>query len=210
MSPLVEGVAPREVWWREPFNELNPAWWREVEVRHGHTQYAIDTVDGRRCVHARSHDAASILLSAVRFNAGTYQWLSWEWRVDRLVEGEALDRKDGSDAAARVYVYFDTRDMPWQKRSLDYVWSASQPVGTVLASPFSAESRIIVLESGRTFLGRWRHERRNLEDDYARCFGGHMPQVIAIGLMTDTDNTGGEAEASFDDLVISRHAPSQP
>jgi len=123
-----------------------------------------------------------------------------------LVEGEALDWKDGSDAAARVYVYFASRGLPWQKRNLDYVWSASLPVGTLLSSAYSSTSKILVVESGSASLGQWRTVERNLEDDFERAFGRQdLPDVIAIGLMSDTDNTGGDALAYFDELRVSRN-----
>ncbi|MBI4341912.1 MAG: DUF3047 domain-containing protein [Candidatus Omnitrophica bacterium] len=202
MPPRVSTPAP-SVLWHEPFDALNPGQWREVEVRR-HTQYRVAELEGRRCLEASSRDGASILLSPVRFDPDTHEWLSWEWRVDRFVHGEALDRKQGSDAAARVYVYFDTRGLPWQKRSMDYVWSASLPVGTILDSAFSSESKILVAESGTQAAGQWRRVERNLEDDYARAFGGSIPDVVAIGVMNDTDNTGGEALAYFDNLQVSR------
>ena len=205
MPPRIASSLSPSVFWREPFNTLHLDQWREVEVRR-HTQYQVTEVDGRRCLEARSHDGASILLTPVRFDPDTYQWLSWDWRVDRLVEDEALERKHGSDAAARVYVYFDTHGLPWQKRSVDYVWSATLPVGTVLNSAFSAESKILVVESGAEHLGQWRRVERNLEEDYQRCFGGTLPNVLAIGVMSDTDNTGAEALAYFDDIQIS-HKP---
>ena len=94
--------------------------------------------------------------------------------------------------------------MPWQKRNLDYVWSSALPAGTLLMSAFSSESKIIVAQSGADGLGRWRIMERNLRDDYQRAFGGQPPDVIAIGIMSDTDNTGGEALAYFDDLQVSR------
>ena len=189
--------------WAEPFDVLNPGRWHDVELRD-HTQYRVVALDGRSCLRAESRAAASVLLSAVRFDPDVYEWLSWEWRVDRLVEREALERKAGSDAAARVYVYFETKGLPWQKRSLDYVWSASLPAGTILNSAYSADAKIIVVESGPASLGQWRAEERNIEADYRRCFGADPPHVIAIGLMSDTDNTGGEALAYFDELRISR------
>jgi hypothetical protein len=101
-------------------------------------------------------------------------------------------------------VYFETPGLPWQKRNIDYVWSASLPVGTILSSAFSSSSKIIVVESGATALGQWRTVERNLEDDYEQCFGEDPPDVIAIGVMTDTDNTAGEAVAYYDDLHISK------
>ena len=196
--------------WSEPFDALNPDVWREIEVR-GHTQYEVVALEGRSCLRATSRQAASILLSPVRFDPDAYEWLSWDWRVDRLVEGEALERKDGSDAAARLYVYFESPGLPWQRRNLDYVWSASLPEGTVLSSAYSSSSKIIVVDGGPASLGRWRSVERNLEDDYERCFGkGRLPDVVGIGIMSDTDNTGGDALAYVDDLRVSRRSRAEP
>ena len=193
------------IFWAEPFQSIDPERWREVEVKR-HTRYEEVVLDGRSCLRATSQNSASVLLTPVRFNPETYKWFSWEWRVDQLVAKEALDRKSGSDAAARVYVYFQSPGLPWQKRSLDYVWSASLPVGAILNSAFSPTSKMIVVESGTASLGQWRKVERNLEDDYERCFDQHLPDVIAIGIMTDTDNTGGKALAYFDELRVS-HEP---
>ncbi|MBI3320773.1 MAG: DUF3047 domain-containing protein [Candidatus Omnitrophica bacterium] len=190
MPPLIP-QAPPVILWREAFDALDPARWREAEVNR-QTRYEVVTLDGRRCLRAESRGGASILLSAVRFNPHIYEWLSWQWRVDQPVSGEALERKEGSDVAARLYVYFETRGLPWQKRNLDYVWSAALPVGTIVTSAYSTQSKIIVVESGSSWL------------DYRRCFGGRLPDVIAIGLMSDTDNTGGAAVAYFDELRVSR------
>ncbi len=177
--------------------------WKNVSV-HGETRYEAVSLEGRACLKAESQNSASILLHALQFNPDKHERLSWDWRVDQLVEGEALEHKNGSDASARVYVYFESRGLPWQKRNLDYVWSSSLPVGTLMDSAYSSTSKIIVVESGAERLGQWRHVRRNLEDDYEQAFGGHPPNVVAIGLMVDTDNTHGHALAYFDDVKVSR------
>lgn len=208
IPPLLPAPKP-PIFWSESFDALQPDRWREVEVR-GHTRYEAVELEGRRCLKAESQTAASILLHAIQFDSDAYEWLSWDWRVDRLVEGEALHRKDGSDAAARLYVYFESGGLPWQKRNLDYVWSASLPVGTILNSAYSSTSKIIVVESGAASLGQWRSVTRNIRDDYKRAFGHSPSDVIAIGLMTDTDNTSGEALAYFDDLHVDRHSPQDP
>ncbi len=190
--------------WEELFEALNPNRWQMVEVRR-RTDYSAAQLDGRSCLRAYSRNGASILLTRLSVNPATCAWFSWGWRVDQFVEGEALERKHGSDASARVYVYFDVGGLPWQKRNIDYIWSASLPAGTVLESAFSSESKIIVVESGTSAAGQWRTVERNLKADYERCFGkGPLPRVIAIGRMTDTDNTDGEALAYFDDLRVSR------
>lgn len=193
--------------WVELFDGADLQPWREISVS-GHTHYQLIDMEGRRCLRAQSYGGASIMLHAVNVDPDSYPWLSWEWRVDRLVAEEALERKDGSDAAARVYVYFKTKGLPWQKRNLDYVWSASLPVGTVRESAYASSSKIIVVESGAASLGQWRHVERNLEDDYRRCFSQDAPDVVAVGLMSDTDNTRGEAIAYFDELRLTRHSTS--
>lgn len=210
--PLVPPlIAPPQlsIFWMEPFHELSPSRWRDVEVR-GKSQYQVVTLDGRSCLKAESHGGASILLASVRFDPQVYPWLAWEWRVDQLIEREALDTPKGSDAPARVYVYFETQGLPWQKRNVDYVWSAFLPVGARLTSAYSAASHILVVESGAAHLGRWRRVERNVADDYRQSFHEDPPPVIAIGLMTDSDNTGGDSLAYIDDIRIGRFSSAEP
>ncbi len=190
----------------EPFDQLDPQVWRQVEVK-GETLYTIVDIDGQHSLKADSRDQASIMLRPTKFDPKIYPILSWRWRVDKLVDKEDLRTKDGSDAAARVYVYFDTGSLPWKKRSIDYVWSKSLPVGTVLSSAFSKFSKIIVVESGAEHLGQWRTESRNIVEDYRRCYDQKVPRVVAIGLMTDADNTHSEAVAYYDDVTVSRDKP---
>jgi len=200
------GAASPVTIFEEPFAQFDAARWREIEVK-GRTEYAVEMLEGVSCLRAYSHSGASIVLARSRFHPRAYPWLSWKWRVDRFVDGENLGRKDGSDASARVYVYFDTPGLPWQKRSLDYVWSTALPAGTILESAYSKASKIIVVESGAASQGQWRWAVRNIEDDYRRCFGHNPPDAVSIGLMVDTDNTRSEALAYFDDIRVSREHP---
>lgn len=199
--------ADLQVLFRESFERLDLTQWREVPVK-GRTIYAVTPLDGSTSLKAYSHAAASILVHPVNFDPHEYPWLSWRWRVDRLVDGEDLRHKRGSDASARVYVYFDTRGLPWQKRNLDYVWSRGLPVGTNVNSAYTNQSKLFVVESGSAHVGQWRSVSRNLVEDYRRVFGHEPPRAAAIGLMVDTDNTRSEAVAFFDDVLISRQEPS--
>lgn len=209
VSPLLGQPKPFTLF-HEPFQQLDPQRWREVEVK-GQTQFSIEDLDGSRVLKAHSRAAASILLSPFRFDPKTYRGLSWRWRVDRLLDAEDLTRKSGSDAVARVYVYFDTHGLPWQKRNLDYVWSSTLPVGTIRPSAYAESSMIIVVESGAEHLGTWRTVRRDIPDDYRRCYKEDPPNVLAIGLMTDADSTHSEAVAYYDDIMIVREMlPAQP
>ena len=173
-----------------------------MEVKRYPTAYDTAELDGRSCLRAESRNSASSLGTELHFDPNTHQRLSWDWRVDQLVEGEALARKDDSDAAAWVYVYFKTPGLPWRQRSLDYVWSSALPKGTRMHSAYSSRSKIIVVESGSASVGTWQHVERNLQEDYRQAFGEDPTDVVAISLMTDTDNTGGHAVAYFDELQI--------
>lgn len=210
VSPFVSSLRPSlelQTLFIEPFEELDPKRWREIKL-NGHTQYVINGEGEARYLKAHSQAAASILVTSVQFDPDAYEWLSWRWRVEALIPGEDLARKDASDAVARVYVYFDTPGLPWQKRSIDYVWSSTLPAGTVLESPYGGHPKIIVAESGPAHLGMWRHVVRNIEEDYKRCYGGRPPLVVAIGIMTDADNTQTEAMAFYDDIMITRERPA--
>lgn len=173
----------------------------------GHAEFSVVDLEGERVLRAASRDTGSILLAALKFDPEDHEWISWRWRVDTFVEGENLKTKRGSDAPARVYVYFDTPGLPWQRRNIDYVWSDTLPVGTILPSAFSKASMIVVVESGRKHQGQWRRVARDLEADYKACFGEDPPEALAVGIMVDSDNTDSASLAYFDDLVISGRRP---
>jgi hypothetical protein len=40
-------------------------------------------------------------------------------------------------------------------------------------------------------------EKRNLLEDYRKCFGEDPPKAGAVAIMTDTDNTGEQAVAWY-------------
>jgi hypothetical protein len=48
-------------------------------------------------------------------------------------------------------------------------------------------------------------EERNIYRDYVSYFGEDPPDVIAIAIMTDTDNTGEEAVAYYGDITLCRN-----
>ena len=209
--PLLPSLAPSRplTLFHEPFNGIDPAHWREIEAS-GRTTYTVENLDGLRALKAHATGGASILLATFRFDPKQYPWVSWRWRIDQAVVGEDLAHKPGSDASARIYVYFDTTGLPWQKRSLDYIWSTSQPADTLLTSPYSKNSKMLIVEFGGDRTGRWTTVSRNVRDDYRRCFGEDAPDVVAIGVMTDSDNTKSDVVAYYDDLMVTRLRPSVP
>ena len=128
--------------------------------------------------------------------------LCWSWKVLAFPEGERLDRKEGDDRAAAVTVIFRWSVLPWKVRSLFYVWSGVHPPGTVLENPFARSVRMIVLRQGGG--ENWVHESRDLAADYRRAFGEESETLEALGVFTDSDNTGGRAEAAYGPFRLAR------
>jgi hypothetical protein len=61
---------------------------------------------------------------------------------------------------------------------------------------------MIVVASGTRGLGQWVTVRRDLLEDYRRAFGEDPWDVVAIGVMTDSDNTRGSARAYYGDIIL--------
>ena len=79
--------------------------------------------------------------------------------------------------------------------TLMYVWSNRHPMGTVIPNPRTRRIEMVVASSGGAEVGKWQTLRRNLFQDFERAFGERPGRLTAVGVLTDTDNTGANAEA---------------
>lgn len=87
-------------------------------------------------------------------------------------------------------------------QALNYIWANRLPKGTFIASPYAADSKMIAVESGNGKAGQWVTEERDMLADYRTLFGTDPPDAEAIAIMTDTDNSGGVAEAWYGDIFF--------
>jgi hypothetical protein len=85
-----------------------------------------------------------------------------------------------------------------------YIWENRAPVGRVIDNLHTARIKMIVADTGAENLGRWRSETRNVYEDFKRAFGEEPPPIRSIGIMTDSDNTGTDAEAYYGDILFLR------
>lgn len=174
--------------------------WKEKSFK-GHTTYTVEKEGERNVLHALSTGTASGLYQKIEVNGRELPLLTWSWKVAQTVAAEDAQRKSGDDFAARVYVVFPGRFF-WQTRALVYVYSDKLAVGTVLPSAFTDKVAVIAVESGNRFAGTWRQESRNYGDDYRNYFHAEPPNPVAIGIMTDGDNSGSRAEAWYGDITF--------
>lgn len=197
------------------------------------TRFEVVQQGAQRVLKVEADDSYGNLVhrTQVAPNAGTT--LTWRWRVDQFVQNADLRTRDGDDGAAKLCVSFDfpVEKLPFAERaklalaraatgedvpseSLCYVWDDKQPKGTSLVNAFTQRIRMVVLESGPTTPpGGWKEEHRNLLADYRLAFGheagGEVPDIVAVEVSADADNTHGHGLAYFSDLTLKRGAPDK-
>jgi hypothetical protein len=173
----------------------------------GTTEYSIVREDGRTVVKAISHGSASGMIRKIRFQPSKHRYLRWSWKISHTVKGGDEKSKSGDDYAVRLYVVFTGRYI-WQTKAINYIWANKLTKGGALPNAFSSNARMIAVESGNDKAGQWLTEERDLFADYRSQFGTDPPEAEAIAIMTDTDNTGGVAEAWYGDIILSSERSS--
>ena len=176
-----------------------PKGWQPFTFRKikSHTQYRVVQDGGRFVVRAEARAAASMLYKKVHVSTKTHPTLRWSWKIENLLKRGDPTQKSGDDYPARVYVTFQDRT------AINYLWESRFPKGRVVPNPYTDDVQMFIVESGPEHLGKWVTETRNLHDDYKQAFGREPPALLAISLMTDTDNTGESAIAYYADITLS-------
>jgi Protein of unknown function (DUF3047) len=208
-----------------------PGTW--VHRRYGNhkpTAYQATVHQGRVAVLARSDSGNSTLRMRLPDNANQGPArLSFSWFVPSLNERADLRDQDIDDAVARVIVTFDgdrdrlsVRDNmlselanlvtgePLPFATLMYVWDHRYPVGSVIPNPHTQRIRMLVIDSGPARLNRWVDHERDIEADYRLVFGDPPGRPTAVGVMTDSNNTGEQVSAWFGPLMLSPALPAEP
>jgi hypothetical protein len=187
-------------------NGIKPGW--KIRSFKGTTDYTWIKQDNRTYVRATSKGTASGLYYEIKFEPRQYPYLRWQWKVENIIaSGDAL-QKSGDDYSARIYVVFPSFFF-WNTRAINYIWANKLPKEQAVPNPYTANSIMISVESGRAESGKWITETRNIYEDYKRFFGKEPPMAGAIAIMTDTDNTGESATADYGPISVCSHDPGQ-
>lgn len=187
------------------------------------TRYELVEDAGKLVMKASAGSSASGLMHRLRLDPASYPLLTWRWKVNKLIESADNTRRQTEDSPVRVFVTFDGeierlplaeqllfddvylmtgRRMPYA--TLVYIWENRAPRDTVIPNAHTSRIIMIVAESGRDNLGRWQEVTRNIVEDFKRAFDETPDAVTAVGIMTDTDNTGTEAEGFYGDIRFLR------
>lgn len=208
---------------RRSAGEPLPEYWEPYIVLPSkpRTQYRLVGVAEGGALLAEADASASGKFRRIRIDPLRHRQLEWRWRVDQPVAGADKRRASAEDSPARLIVSFhgDPAKLDFAARSqmrlakaisgqslpyatLMYVWSNAIPVGTVLENPHTDRVRMIVVESGAAAVGEWRTYRRDVLEDYRLAFGEEPADIVAVGLMTDADNTRQKARSLYGDITF--------
>jgi hypothetical protein len=187
------------------------------------TEYKLVKSARGVALEADADGSASGMVRRIRVEPQQHPVLEWRWRVGNLIPGADKRIASLDDSPARLFVSFhgDAGRLDFQSRSqfrfakavsgqalpyatLMYVWSNKLPVGTVVQNPHTDRIRAIVVGSGDDGLGEWRDYRRNVLEDYRMVFGEEPWDIVAIGVMTDADNTRQKARCLYGDITLLR------
>lgn len=190
------------------------------------TRFEVVQQGAQSVLKVEADDSYGNLVHRVRVPLNADTTLAWRWRVDQFVQGADLRTREGDDGAAKLCVSFDfpVAKLPFTERtrlalaraatgedvpseSLCYVWDNKEPKGTSLVNAFTQRIRMMVLESGPTMPpAGWKDERRNLLADYRIAFGreagNDVPDIVAVEVSADADNTHAHGLAYFSDLIL--------
>jgi hypothetical protein len=183
------------------------------------TDYQMVDDGGRTVLHAHAESAASALTHAVNFDIHAAPIVEWRWKVDNLIDGADNSVAAKEDSPARLVLGFDGdrsrfsilersssalaktvtgRELPFAE--IIYIWSNKASVGTVIPNPHTRRIQMIVASSAAAGVGKWQTLSRNAVEDFRRAFGEEPGMITDVGVLTDTDNTGGTADAWYGDI----------
>lgn len=185
------------------------------------TEYQLVATNAGVVLEARASGSASGLYRVLRADPKRHAALEWRWRIPLSVPGADPRRASREDAPARLLVSFhgDAQKLDIGERvqmrlakalsgralpyaTLMYVWSDALPEETVVHNPHTDRIRMIVVRGVMEGGSGWKTVRRDLLADYRRAFREDPWDMVAIGVMTDTDNTGSTATAWYGDITL--------
>jgi len=178
--------------------------WEQKSFK-GQTQYSLQAVGGVAALQADSRAAGSGLFKEQRIDLQQTPFLNWSWRVGQRLSGLNEQSKAGDDYAARVYVVVKGGLAFWNTKAINYVWAGNTAKDTVWPNAFAGDRAIMLaLRGPDAELNVWLKEKRNVRADLQKLFGEDIRYIDAVALMTDTDNSGGQALAYYGDIWFSK------
>jgi len=208
--------------------DLLPNGWSEwiLHPTKKRTRYRVVVDADRSVVRAQADQSASGLIIPLNVDLKATPVIEWQWRAEGVITDADNAVSATEDAPLRIVLAFegDKSTLPMRERlfaervklisgrdlpyaSLMYIWGNQRPAESLIANPHTSRIQKLVVDTGRSKLRQWRKHRRNIVADYRRAFGTDPGRLIAVAIMTDTDNTASKTSAYYGDI---RLVPADP
>jgi hypothetical protein len=185
----------------------------QAKVFSTETMYTLGNYKGRLALKALSNNSASGFVLKKRIDLTITPYLSWSWLAEKKLLALNERSKNGDDFVARIYLVIDGGFLFWKTESLNYVWSSNQDTGLIWDNAFAGSNvKMMSIRGKESKNGRWYQEKRNVYQDLIDALGDKGSEeanraayqyIDIIAFMTDTDNSGKEAESYYGDIVFS-------
>ncbi len=168
------------------------------------TSYQLTKVDDKTVLLAKSRNSASAIVRKIRVDLKKYPYLNWSWKIQNRLSTKDEKVKSGDDYAARIYVVVDGGFLPWKTKAVNYVWANQATKGSTWPNAFAGKNVIMLaIRNKNDKTETWYQEKRNVYDDLKQLFGNEIQFIDAVALMTDTDNSHGQASSYYGDIYFS-------
>lgn len=184
-----------------------------------HSIYTMERQGDESYLKTESSASSSAIVFTKSFNVFDYPRVKWRWKIGNVYAKGNSQEKAGDDYPIRVFIMFkyDHDKASFLGRikhrlgksifgveppysSLNYIWASRKHSTDIITNPYSADTKMIVLQSGGENAGKWMEEDVNIIRDYRRAFGEAPPATAQIAIMNDSDDTG-EKSVSFIDYI---------
>lgn len=189
-------------------------------AKNASAQWVVE--DGVEAVKLSSKAALTFLERRVEIDIRKYPVVTWRWKVEDILEGVDERTIQGDDHPIRILFVFEADPLeqswwfrlkrflyldwyhghPVGGRFIEYLWSSHLKPGDIIRDPRKPKQKLIAIEGGRSRLGKWLFYKRNLYEDFKILYNEEPPNLIFIGVLNDTDQTGQEATSYIADLKM--------
>jgi hypothetical protein len=159
-----------------------PEGWRYLWFLGRSEIFTASESEGRPAIACATHANVGILQRDVSLDLAPGTRLRWRWRVDELPSEIAEDAPFTHDYLSIAVEFSNGRD-------LTYTWSCELAPETGYWCPLPTwrdREFHVAIRSGRSGLGEWQSEERDLHADYRRFIGEPPPRIARVWLIANS------------------------
>ncbi len=193
------------------------------------TQFSAHRLHGRDSMKAQAQSSASMLRRRLRIEPEALGTLHFSWTVEALIADSNMGVSATDDSPVRIVLAFEGDRSKFSMRNtmlselahaltgepmpyatLMYSWCVHCKQSEIITNPRTDRIRTKAVEISDHNLGHWREYDRDIRADFQAAFGEAPGALVAIGVMTDADNTQSHATAWYGPLKLTPRPEASP